>query len=93
MQHYYAVVEGAPGNWWINFAYGPGAICSAAADIRTLITREALDALETAAMDGGELPRSIEDGAAPPDDLSEYERGAFIAVIPFEPTFVQAAAE
>jgi hypothetical protein len=34
-------------------------------------------------MHGGRLPRSIEDGASPPDDLSDFRAPAMVVVIPF----------
>ena len=39
----------------------------------------------------GDLPLSIEDGATPPVDLSEYEN-PLVVVIPFEPATVAKAA-
>jgi hypothetical protein len=34
-------------------------------------------------MHGGRLPPAIEDGAAPPDDLSDFGPTAMVIVIPF----------
>ena len=47
----------------------------------------------SAAMHGGRLPPSIEDGAAPPDDLSEFRPPAMVVVIPFAASVAHAAAE
>ena len=40
----------------------------------------------------GDLPLSIEDGAKPPADLSEFERPTMVVVIPFEHTTEAKAA-
>jgi len=55
--------------------------------------QQAQDALASAAMHGGRLPPSIEDGAAPPDDLSEFRSPAMVVVIPFAASVARAAAE
>jgi hypothetical protein len=44
-------------------------------------------------MHGGRLPPSIEDGATPPADLSEFQPPAMVVVIPFAPSVTKAAAE
>lgn len=88
MSHYYAIAEaGENGSWWISFP-GRAGIISAADDARQIVA-QAQDALESAAMHGGRLPRSIEDGATPPTDLTEFQAPAMVVVIPF----VRAAAE
>ena len=90
MPHYYAVAEaGEGGSWWISFP-GRDGIVSAAADAAQIVP-QAQDALESAAMHGGRLPRSIEDGATPPAELSEFRAPAMVVVIPF--AAVAAAAE
>ena len=55
--------------------------------------QQAQDVLASAAMHGGRLPPSIEDGAAPPDDLSEFRSPAMVVVIPFAASVARAAAE
>jgi hypothetical protein len=39
-----------------------------------------------------DLPLSIEDGAKPPVDLSDYDPRSIVVVIPFEPATVAKAA-
>jgi hypothetical protein len=82
-QHYYAIAERGNGTtWWISF---PGASIYSAADDAGGIVAQAQDALESAVMyPGGRLPPSIEGGAKPPTDLSEFE-SPLIVVIPFVP--------
>ena len=46
----------------------------------------------TAAMDGDQLPRSIEDGATTPADLSDFDQPAIVVVILFVPAMVAKAA-
>ena len=83
MQHYYAIAErGAGETWWISF---PGASIYSAADDAADIVPQAQDALASALMyPPAGLPLSIEEGAAPPTDLSEFEQPAIVVVIPFE---------
>jgi hypothetical protein len=57
------------------------------------IVQQAQDALESAVMHGGRLPPSIEDGSAPPADLSEFQSPAMVVVIPFATVVTRAAAE
>ena len=93
IKHYYAVAEpGDGGTWWLSFPDVPG-VFSAADDARQ-ITAQAQDALATAVMDGERLPpkSSIEDGAMPPVDLSEFEQPALVVVIPFAAADVARAA-
>jgi hypothetical protein len=88
--HYYAIAERGPeGGWFLTF---PGAAGYSFAEHAEQIVAQAQDWLETAAMDGGQLPRSIEDGATPPADLSEFERPTMVVVIPFESATAAKAA-
>jgi len=91
MRHYYAIAERGNGpTWWISF---PGASIYSAADDAGEIVAQATDALDTAVDAGMTLPRSIEDGAKPPADLSGFEQPAIVIVIPFEhATEAKAAA-
>jgi predicted RNase H-like HicB family nuclease len=92
MLHYYAMAEAADGgSWWISFPERYG-IVSAAEDARQIV-RQAQDALESAAIHGGRLPPSIEDGAMPPGDLWEFQSPAMVVVIPFTISVTKAAAE
>jgi predicted RNase H-like HicB family nuclease len=91
MQHYYAIVEaGDAGSWWISFPGRDGIV--SVADDATQIVAQARDALESAAMHGGRLPPTIEDGASPPTDLSGFRAPALIVVIPFARVQESAAA-
>jgi predicted RNase H-like HicB family nuclease len=83
-QHYYAVAEpDDAGGFWVSFP-GRDGITSAAASA-VAIVRQAQDALETLLMHPpADLPPSIEDGAKPPADLSDYDPQAIVVVIPFE---------
>jgi len=92
MQHYYAVAEpDGAGGFWISFP-GRDGIASAAPNAAKIVA-QARDALESVLMypPGDVLPRSIEDGAKPPTDLSDYDH-PLIVVIPFEPAAVAKAA-
>ena len=81
--HYYAVVErAADGGLGISFS-GCDGITSWADDISVLVS-QAQDALASVAMYGGSLPRSIEEGAWPPDDLSEFDPPVLVVVISFK---------
>jgi predicted RNase H-like HicB family nuclease len=92
MPNYYAIAEaGEGGSWWISFP-GRDGIVSAADDARQIV-QQARDALESAAMHGGRLPPSIEDGAMPPADLAEFQSPAMVVVIPFAASVTRAAAE
>jgi predicted RNase H-like HicB family nuclease len=87
MPHYYAIAEaGDDGSWWISFP-GRDGITSAADDAKQIVA-QAQDALESVAMHGGRLPLAIEDGAAPPTDLSEFQKPTMVVVIPFERALV-----
>jgi len=93
MQHYYAVAEpDDAGGFWISFP-GRDGITSAASSA-TEIVSQARDALESVLMyPPADLPRSIEDGAMPPADLSDYDPQAIVVVIPFAASITRAAAE
>jgi predicted RNase H-like HicB family nuclease len=82
MNYYYAIAEaGDHGSWWISFP-GRDGIASVANDAGQIV-RQAQDALASAAMHGGRMPPSIEEGATPPADLSDFETPARVVVIPF----------
>jgi hypothetical protein len=84
MRHHYAVAERGPGKtWWISFP-GRDGLTSAAEDAGEIVA-QAQDALASVVMyPGGDLPRSIEDGAPLPTNLSEFEQPAMVVVIPFD---------
>jgi predicted RNase H-like HicB family nuclease len=82
VQHYYAIAErGRDGGWFMTF---PGGAGYSFAETAEQIVEQAQDWLATAAMGGGDLPRSIENGAKPPSDLSGFESPVMVVVIPFE---------
>jgi hypothetical protein len=90
MAHYYAIAEyGRDGGWFLTFPGGTG--YSYAESAEEIVT-QAQDWLASAEMHGGELPRSIEDGAKPPADLSEFTQPTMVVVIPFEHTETKTAA-
>jgi predicted RNase H-like HicB family nuclease len=92
MAHYYAIAErGADNTWWISFPDRDG--ITSAADDAGQIVAQAQDALVSVMMHGGRLPLSIEEGASPPANLSEFEQPAMVVVIPFVASVEQAAAE
>ena len=81
MAHYYAIAEhGLQGGWFLTVPGGAGYSFALHAEE---IVAEAQDYLASVAMTGP-LPRSVEDGAALPTDLSDYEAPAMVVVIPFE---------
>jgi predicted RNase H-like HicB family nuclease len=83
MQHYYVIAERGDGRtWWLSFPDLPG-VYSAAFDPAD-IQAQVRDALDTAVDAGMALPRSIEDGAMPPADLSEFEEPTVVVVVPYE---------
>ncbi|MCL2430429.1 MAG: hypothetical protein FWD12_14455 [Alphaproteobacteria bacterium] len=85
MAQYYAIAERGEGStWWITFPGRPG-ITSAARDADEIVA-QAQDALASVLMypPGDELPPSIEAGAKPPTDLSDFERPTMVLVISFE---------
>jgi hypothetical protein len=89
--HYYAIAErSAEGGWFLTF---PGAAGYSFADSAEQIVSEAQDWLATVAMGGDQLPQSIEDGATPPSDLSDFQQPTMIVVIPFSTPVTRAAAE
>ncbi len=93
MAHYYAIAERGQGRtWWISFP-GRDGIVSAADDAGDIIA-QAQDALASAAMhEEGRLPLSVEEGAKPPTDMSEFEQPIMIVLIPFAAPATRAAAE
>lgn len=78
--------------WWIAFPGRPG-IVSAAGDAGEIVA-EAQDTLETVLTypPGDDLPRSIEDGATSPTDLSDFARPVPVVAFRFEPVAEKAAA-
>jgi len=93
MAHYYAIAErGAGTTWWISFPDRPG-ITSGADDATDIVT-QAQDALASVLKypPGNELPLSIEGGAKPPTDLSDFEQPTIVVVIPFGPAISKAAS-
>lgn len=89
-RHYWAIAEpGSEGGLFLTFPGGAG--YSFAEDDRQILA-QAQDWLASAAMDDGELPPAIEDGAPRPTDLSGFPPGAFVMVIPFDPVAEKAAA-
>jgi hypothetical protein len=91
MRHYYAIAErGAGETWWISF---PGTSIYSAADDAADIVPHAQDALASALMyPPAVLPLSIEEGATPPADLSEFDQPTIVVVIPFVPALEGATA-
>jgi predicted RNase H-like HicB family nuclease len=91
MLHYYAIAERGNGQtWWLSFPGFPGVF--SAADDAGQIVAQAQDALGTALDAGMVLPLSIEDGAKPPIDLSEFEQPTIVVLIPFKPATAAKAA-
>jgi hypothetical protein len=84
MAHYYAIAEPDGSGWYLTFPGGAG--YSHAGGVEHIVS-QARDWLASAGMHGGQLPRSIEEGALPPSDadLADYDR-PLVVVIPFEPT-------
>ena len=91
MQHYYVIAERGGGRtWWLSFPDLPGVY--SAADDPGDIQAQVRDALDTAVDAGMGLPRSIEDGAKPPADLSEFEQPTIVVVVPYAHTEEAKAA-
>jgi predicted RNase H-like HicB family nuclease len=92
MQHYYAVAEpDEAGGFWISFPGRDGIASAASSAVK--IVGQARDALESLLMyPPADLPLSIEAGAKPPADLSDYDPQAIVVVIPFEPATVAKEA-
>ena len=91
MQHYYVIAERGGGRtWWLSFPDLPGVY--SAADDPGDIQAQVRDALDTAVDAGMGLPRSIEDGAKPPADLSEFEQPTIVVVVPYAPAVTAKAA-
>jgi predicted RNase H-like HicB family nuclease len=87
MRHYFVIAGRGDGHtWWLSFPDLPGLY--AAADDPGDIRAQVRDALDTAVDAGMGLPRSIEDGAMPPADLSEFEDPTIVVVVPYEPATV-----
>jgi hypothetical protein len=85
--HYYAIAErGQDGGWFLTFPGGGGAGFTFAGSAEEIVP-QGQDWLETVANHGGQLPLSIEGGAKPPADLSDFEQ-PLVVVIPFEPAAV-----
>jgi hypothetical protein len=79
------------GGFWISFPGRDGIASAAASAIE--IVGQACDALESLMMyPPADLPLSIEDGAKPPADLSNYDPQAIVVVIPFEAVTTAKAA-
>lgn len=68
--------------WWISFPGLPGV--TSAADGPERIARQAQDALTSAIDAGATLPPSVEDGAIPAYDLSEYDN-PLVLLVAYEP--------
>ena len=83
MLHFYAVAECGEGKTWLISFPGRDRITSAADDAGEVVA-QAQDALASATMDGGRPPRSIEDAAKPPTDLTDFEPPVMVVVTPFE---------
>lgn len=81
--HYYAIAERGREGWFLTF---PGAAGYTFARSAFEVPDQARDWFESAAMHGGALPRSIEDGAQPPADveLADYDK-PLVVVVQFDP--------
>jgi hypothetical protein len=88
MAHYYAIAEEGRDGWYLTFPGGAGFSFAERAD---QIVAQGRDWLASSTMHGGDLPRSIEDGAKPPADvdLADYDK-PLVVVIPFEPAMAKA---
>jgi predicted RNase H-like HicB family nuclease len=77
---YIAIVEASDDGrtWWISFPGFPGV--TSAANSPAEIVSQAQDALASAVDAGATLPRSIEEGAVPPDDLGEFHKPMMVLV-------------
>ena len=85
-QHYYAIAErSSDGGWFLTFPGGAGYSYAESAE---KIVSQAQDWMESVLIGDGQLPRSIEDGAMPPADLSEFEDPTIVVVVPYEPATV-----
>jgi predicted RNase H-like HicB family nuclease len=82
MRNYIAIAEPANDgkSWWISFPGLPGV--TSAANGPGQIATQAQDALASAIDAGAALPPAIEDGAIPPDDLSEYQN-PLVVLVPY----------
>ena len=83
MQHYYAIAEPiGTGSFRICFPSRPG-VTSAAMTARDIVTQAQKALAVMLRHPAADLPRSIEDGARPPADLSDYDN-PLVVVIPFK---------
>ena len=82
VKNYIAIAEPSDDGktWWISFPGFPGV--TSAADGPEQIASQARDALASAMEAGAALPPAIEDGAIPPDDLSEYHK-PLVVLVPY----------
>jgi predicted RNase H-like HicB family nuclease len=80
LKNYVAIVEPSDDGkmWWISFPGLPGV--TSAASTPGEIVAQAQDALASATENGVALPPSIEDGALPPNDLTEFDKPLIILV-------------
>jgi predicted RNase H-like HicB family nuclease len=91
MAHYYVIAErGSDGGWFLTFPHG-GAGYSFAESAEEIVS-QAQDWLGSVLIGDGRLPLSIEDGARPPADLSEFEKPTIVVVVPYEPATLAKAA-
>jgi hypothetical protein len=73
MQHYYAIAEPiCTSGFRIRFPNRPG-VTSAAMTARDIVTQAQKALALMLRHPSADLPRSIEDGAQPPADLSDYD--------------------
>jgi predicted RNase H-like HicB family nuclease len=92
VQHYYAVLEPAgTGGFRIRFPDRPS-ITSAAMSVRDIVAQAQHALALMLRHPAADLPRSIEGGARPPADLSDYE-DPLVVVIPFERVPAAASSE
>jgi hypothetical protein len=90
MRHCYAIAERGNGRaWWLSFPGPPGVF--SVADDAGEIAMQATDALSAAVDVGLSLPVSVEDGAKPPVNLSEFEAAAMVVVISFDAVSAKVA--
>ena len=82
MARFYAIAERGNGTTWLLSFPGLPGLFSAADDAAEIVT-QATDALGTAVDSGLALPLSVEEGAEPPADLSEFEQPTMVVLIPF----------
>ncbi len=80
LKNYIAIVEPSDDGktWWISFPGLPG--ITSVADSADRIVAQARDALVSALEAGVSAPAAIEDGLAPPSDLSAYRNPLVVLV-------------